>query len=94
MNEVMANGDGSARLIKTREVWMLEGIPIEIDDSRGDHEYVQDLANENDFFAVGITYASGTTYQGDAQLVGEMKYTSKTTMMPISLSGPGNVTPQ
>ena len=37
-NEVQANGDGTARLIKTRVPLSLDGLTIEIDDDRGDQE--------------------------------------------------------
>ena len=37
-NEVQANGDGSARVIKTREPWMLDGITVEFG-ALGDPEW-------------------------------------------------------
>ena len=75
-NEVQANGGGTARLIKTRVPLAIDGVVLEIDDSRGDAEFLQDLSNSPDFFALGITYASGITYQGTAQLVGETQASS------------------
>lgn len=93
-NEVQANGNGTARVIKTRVPLTIDGLAVEIDDSRGDHEYLQDLANSNDFFVIAITYASGVTYQGTAQLVGEIPASSMNATAPISLSGPGILTAQ
>ena len=93
-NEVAANGNGTARLIKTRVPLSLDGVVVNIDDSRGDHEYLQDLANRNDFFTIAISYASGITYQGTAQLVGETSSSSQNATAPISLSGPGVLTRQ
>lgn len=93
-NEVQANGDPSARLIKTRMPLSITGLVVECDDSRGDHEFLQDLANLNDFFALGITYASGLTYQGRAQIVDELKANSKNATATVSLSGPGVLTKQ
>jgi hypothetical protein len=93
-NEVQANGDGSARLIKTRVPLMLDGLVVEIDDNRGDVEYLQGLANRNDFFPIAITYASGITYQGTAQIVGEMQASSQSATATLSLSGPGTLTKQ
>ena len=93
-NEVAANGNGTARLIKTRVPLSLDGVTVNIDDSRGDHEYLQDLANRNDFFTIAISYASGITYQGTAQLVGETSSSSQNATAPISLSGPGVLTRQ
>ena len=93
-NEVQANGDSSARLIKTRTPLSLSGVVLEVDDSRGDHEFIQGLANRKDYFPVAITYASGLTYQGRAQLTGELQASSQNATMPVSLTGPGILTPQ
>ena len=62
-NEVQPNGNGTARVIKTRVPWSLDGLTIEIDDSRGDHEFIQELADRNTEFPVALTrfrrYLSG-----------------------------------
>lgn len=94
-NEVAANGDGTARIIKTRVPFSLDGIVLNIDDSRGDHEFLQDLTdNNNDFFAFDITYASGVVYQGSAQIVGETQVSSKNSTATISFMGPFALTSQ
>lgn len=93
-NEVQSNGDGTTRLIKTRVPLSIDGLTVETDDDRGDHEYLQALADRKDFFAIAITYASGNTYQGTAQLVGEMTASSQNAMTAISLRGPGILTLQ
>ena len=93
-NEVQANGDGTARLIKTRVPLSIDGITVEIDDDRGDHEFIQELSNRNDFFPVAITYASGSTWQATAQIVGETQASSQAATAPISLMGPGILTKQ
>lgn len=93
-NEVQANGDGTARLIKTRVPLSIDGLTVSIDDTRGDAEFLQDLQNLKDFFTISITYASGVTYQGRAQLVGETGASSQSTTAPISLQGPGILTRQ
>ena len=56
-NEVQANGDGTARLIKTRVPLSIDGLTVEIDDDRADQEFLQELSNRNDFFPVVISYA-------------------------------------
>lgn len=93
-NEVEMNGDSSARLIKTRVPLMIEGVVIQIDDDRGDNEYVQGLADRNDFFPIVITYASGNSYQGTAQMTGDLQSSSQKATMPITLMGPGILTKQ
>lgn len=93
-NEVQANGNGTGRLIKTRVPLSIDGLTVEVDDDRGDQEFIQGLANGNDFFPVAITYASGNTYQGTAQIVGENPASSQNATQAISLMGPGILTKQ
>ena len=93
-NEVQSNGDGTARIIKTRKPLSISGLTIEIDDSRGDQEFVQGLANGNDYFPLVITYASGANYQGRCQIVDEFQSSSQSATAPISLMGPGLLTKQ
>lgn len=93
-NEVVANGNGTARIIKTRATLSLDGLTVEVDDSRGDHEFLQGLSNANDFFPMAITYASGETYQGTAQIVGEMAASNQSALATVSLMGPGTLTKQ
>ena len=93
-NEVQANGDGTARLIKTRVPLSLDGLTLEIDDDRADHEFLQELSNRNDFFPVVISYASGGDYQGTAQIVGETQTSSQNATAAVSLMGPGVLTKQ
>lgn len=93
-NEVQANGDGSSRLIKTRVPLMITGLMVNIDDNRGDHEYIQDLANLNDLFDFTITYASGITFQARVQIVGEFQVGNQATTGSIDIAGSGTLTRQ
>lgn len=93
-NEVQANGDGTARLIKTRVPLSISGLTVEVDDFRGDAEFLQALADRPDFFPIAITYASGLVYQGTAQIVDETASSSQNATASISLSGPGRLTKQ
>lgn len=93
-NEVQANGDGTARLIKTRVPLSLDGLVLEVDDDRGDQEFLQELSNRNDYFPVAISYPSGATYQGTAQIVGETQASSQNATAAVSLMGPGVLTKQ
>lgn len=93
-NEVLSNGDGTARLIKTRVPLSLDGLTVEIDDDRGDQEFLQGLADRNDYFPIAITYPSGAVYQGAAQLVGENPASSQSATAVVSLMGPGVLSKQ
>ena len=93
-NEVLANGDGTARLIKTRVPLSIDGLAVEIDDVRGDHEFLQNISNRTDFFAILITYASGQSFQGSAIITGELQTSSQNSSATFSLQGPGTLTRQ
>ncbi len=93
-NEFQANGDGTGRLIKNRMGWSIDGLLVQIDDTSDDEDFLKDLANEKDFFAVSITYASGDVQQGEGQIVGENPTASQAATKAISLMGPGELTLQ
>lgn len=93
-NEVQANGNGTARIIKTRVPLSITGLTLEVDDSRGDHEFLQEVADLSDFVPIGITYASGSTYQGSATITDELQSSSQNATASVSLSGPGILTRQ
>lgn len=93
-NEVQANGNGTARMIKTRVPLMIDGLTLEIDDNRGDHEFLQDLSDRTDYFPIAITYASGVTMQGTATITGEMQVSSQAATAAVTLTGPGKLTSQ
>jgi len=95
-NETPANGDGSTRMLKTRNAWSLEGVTVVVDDSRGDHDFLQELADRKDFFPVAATFASGEARQGMGQISGGEPITSSTqsTTAEFTVSGPGKFTKQ
>lgn len=93
-NEIQANGNGTARIIKTRVPLSIDGLQVQIDDTRGDQEFINELSKRNDFFPIAISYPSGVTYQGSAQLVGELQASSQSASATVSLMGPGELTRQ
>ncbi len=93
-NEIQANGNGTARIIKTRTPVSIDGLALDTDDDRGDQEYLQELSNRNDFFPIAITFASGNTYQGSAQISGDLQASSQSAMTAVNLMGPGTLTKQ
>lgn len=93
-NEVLANGDGSARIGKTRVPWSLDGLAVEVDDDRGDQEFLQELADAKDFFVIAITLASGAVYSGTAMIVGEMPSSTQSATAAVPLMGPGKLEKQ
>ena len=93
-NEVQANGDGTARLIKTRVPWSAADLTLDIDDDSGDHEFLQELADRNGFFPITATYASGAIWQGSGQIVGEVQVSSTNATASVGLMGSGVMTLQ
>lgn len=93
-NEVAPNGNGTARLIKTAVAWSLDGINVEIDENRADQEFLQEIADGNEFVDVAVTYASGVTYQGTGQIVGEVAVSSQSATCPLAFQGQGTMTQQ
>ncbi len=93
-NEVQQNGDGSARLVKTRIPFKFDGLQIEIDDGKGDQEYVQGLADSNELFPVTVTLVSGNTYQGVGQITGEIVFSTMSGTATLTLEGQAKLTIQ
>jgi len=93
-NEVASNGNGTARLLKTRVPWMIDGIALEIDDDRSDQEFLKKIADGNEFVDMTITFASGHTYQGSGQIVDDINFDSSKATADVKLSGPGDASQQ
>lgn len=93
-NEVQANGDSTARLIKTRVPWSIDGLQVEINDARADHEFLKEIADGLDFVAVTMELASGVVYEGTGQIVDEVQSSTQSATATIALMGPGSLSQQ
>lgn len=93
-NEVLANGDGTARIQKTRVPCQLDGLVLQIDDVRGDQEFLQSLADANDFFPASVILVSGAIWQGRLMIQGEMMFSTQTSTATVNLRGTGTLTQQ
>src|SRR5262245_58964599 len=91
-NEIQSNGDGSGRMVKTRVPWLLDGVQVEINDSRADAEFLQEIADSLETVPITVTLASGVTYQGNGTVSGEIGTSSQSTTATLSLSGTGSLT--
>lgn len=96
-----ANGDGGGRLIKTREGWELGGIAVDVNDTRADHEALQDFQDgtapgrdADGFYAISITYASQAVYSGRGTVLEGAELASMATTASIKLGGPGKLQKQ
>lgn|SRR5690606_20628182 len=93
-NEVQANGDGTARLVKTRVPWSIDGLQVEINDARADAEFLQEIADGLDFVPIDMTLASGVTYQASGTITDEVQSSSQNATATITVSGPGTLSQQ
>src|SRR5579885_1057186 len=93
-NDVQSNGDGTARILKTKVPWKIDGLSLEIDDTRSDLEFLQDIADGTDYVAMTVTYADGTTYAGKGTITGEVQRSSANATAPITLMGPDQLIQQ
>lgn len=93
-NAVESNGDGTARIIKTRVPWSASGVQLEINDARGDQEFLQDIANAKDFVPVELTFASGSTWTGRGIITDAIEFDSQKSTAQIAMMGPANISPQ
>lgn len=93
-NEVESNGDGTARLVKTKAAWKVDGLTLSIADDRADHEFLQALADRADFFPIAVVYPSDAILQGTGQITGEFQVGSQASTGAVTLMGPGKLTQQ
>lgn len=93
-NTVLPNGDGTARLKKMRAVPGWEGLAVQVDDTRGDQEFLQELANLSEFWPLAMTYGSGAIWQGSVQIVEAIQYDNQETTATLAVQGEGTLTQQ
>jgi len=86
-NEVAMNGDNSFRVLQTVMPGSFNDLQVEIDDSRGDQEYLQGLADDGLAIPVVATYAANISYAGDVVLSGELQKDENTGLISLSFQG-------
>lgn len=92
-SEWAPNGNGSGRDLKNAKGWMVTGVALSIDDTRGDHEFLQNTQNGPDV-PITITYMSGVTYQGTGNIRGDLQVASQATTATVGFGGGGTFAPQ
>jgi hypothetical protein len=91
--ESKPNGNGTFRVIVKQTMSSITGLPLVIDDTRSDQEFLQDLADRKKPFDFSITYANGKTYQASMMIEGEIKASSQDPICTVELRG-SKLTPQ
>lgn len=93
-NEVQANGNGTARQVKTRIPWALDGVSLSVDHNKDDLAFLQGIANGKEDVTIAITLASGDVFHGRGTITGEVKLQTQNTTSAIGFMGPGKLTKQ
>jgi hypothetical protein len=86
-NEVVFNGDGTKRLIRSRASGSIKGLNVQITHSNKDLEFLRDKQSLADFFDVSLTLCDGTIYAGSMQFVDEITEDTQQGVASISLEG-------
>jgi len=89
--EVSPNGDGSARILLTRKAWEFDGLALEINDARGDQEYLQGIVDGKKFVPLEFTLVSGITFRSKGMITGDLKASSMNATAPLKFNGPGKL---
>jgi hypothetical protein len=92
--EVSANGDGTARKIMTRVPWSIDGITLNMDDSLGDQEFIQGIADLKEYVDITMTLCSGVVLQALGTVTGDIEGSTMASTLAVNLGGPGKVTSQ
>ena len=88
MNEVKPNGQvGSFRMIKSRKVGRLNGIPITIDDDRDDEAFIQTTMDSKDFVEIEAIDVNNNVWSGFGQIVEDPETSKKEGVKEINVAG-------
>jgi hypothetical protein len=78
----------------TRVPWAIDGLQVEINDDKGDHEFLQEIADLKDYVSIEMELASGTIYVGTGTITDEIQASSQNATATIKVGGPGKLEAQ
>lgn len=87
MNEGSLNGNGTLSIIQRRKLAGFSDCPVQIDDSRQDMEFLQEIADGGEPVPVTMTLASGITYSGNLAVVGELQKATGDGALTLEMRG-------
>jgi trimethylamine:corrinoid methyltransferase-like protein len=93
-NENQMNGNGTTRTVKTRVGWMVSGLSLSLDDTMGDQEFLQEIADGLEQVPISVTLASGAIYSATGTITGEISGSTQSATGEIELSGGGKLEKQ
>lgn len=86
-NEGKPNGDGTFRVVQSSVIGALNSVPLVIDDSRGDQEFLVDLQKTGVPKDMTVTLASGYIYSGSMVITEPIPVSSKESTADVSFAG-------
>lgn len=93
-SEQQPNGNGTTRTILTAKPWKVGGLALDINDDRGDQEFLQDLQDSGLSFGLIFTGASGISYSGKGTISGDLAASSQSATSSLEFSGGGKLRAQ
>lgn len=93
-NEIQPNGDKTSRIIKTVIPWAVTGLTLAVDDAAANQEFLQAIADGNDYVPITIRLASQVTYQGTGTIVDNLERSTQSATVTVSFSGQGTLSQQ
>jgi hypothetical protein len=91
-NEVQMNADSTARKIMLRVPWKVTGLVLGIDQTQGDAQFLQDIADQKGMVAVEMTLADDTVYSGTGTIEGDLSASTMASSISLELAGGGKLT--
>jgi len=86
-NKIVQVGSGSPITQVTKVSSMVEGLETAIDNDQDDLGALKRVQEKRVLVPFSITLADGNTYQGDVQIVDEIKYSTQKATASINLAG-------
>lgn len=86
--ESIPTGSGEMHSRRNRRLGGIEGVPVSVDTSKQDLEYLQGLADAGKPVATTITLASGQTYSGALAIEGALDYDTAEGQVEVTALGP------
>lgn len=75
-NEASINGNGTLHVKQARKLPGFSGLPLSIDPTRQDLEFLQDIQNGFQAVPVMMTLVSGVAYSGSLVIQGDLNYST------------------
>ena len=86
-----SNGDGTARKIFNKVIWMCSGCVVEADQDNSDFEALNDVQQSVSDEDVSIELANGDIYIGVGGIIGELTLDNSKATASFDAGGPGTL---